>query len=87
MNLRRIVTVMLLAFWVLLGPVGMVFSGCAGMDGCDVLCGTTSSVVRIPSTAPSEVRVRALEVGLDGHLPMADGNVPETPPKFAPLSQ
>jgi hypothetical protein len=86
MNLRRIVTVMLLAFWVLLGPVGMVFSGCAGMDGCDVLCGTTSSVVRIPSTAPSEVRVRALEVGLDGHLPMADGNVPETPPKFAPLS-
>lgn len=86
MNSRRIVTVMLLAFWVLLGPVGMAFSGCAGMDGCDVLCGTTSSVVRIPSTAPTEVRVRAVEVGLDGHLPMADGNVPETPPKFAPLS-
>ena len=76
---------MLLAFWVLLGPVGMVFSGCAGMDGCDVLCGTISGVVRVPSTAPSEVRVRPLEVGLDGHLPMADGNVPETPPKFAPL--
>jgi len=86
MNSRRIVTVMLLAFWVLLGPVGMAFSGCAGMDGCDVLCGTTSSVVWIPSTAPTEVRVRAVEVDLDGHLPMADGNVPETPPKFAPLS-
>jgi hypothetical protein len=77
---------MLLAFWVLLGPVGMVFSGCAGMDGCDALCGTTSGVVRIPSTGPMEVRGSAFEVGLDGHLPMADGNVPETPPKFASLS-
>jgi hypothetical protein len=77
---------MLLAFWVLLGPVGMVFSGCAGMDGCDALCGTTSGVVRIPSTGPMEVRVSAFEVGLDGRLPVADGIVPETPPKFASLS-
>ena len=86
MNSGRIVTVLLLAFWVLLGPVGMAFSGCAGMDGCDVLCGSTSSVVRIPSTAPTEARVMAVEVGLDGHLPMPDGNVLETPPKFALLS-
>jgi hypothetical protein len=86
MSSKRIVTVMLLAFWVLLGPVGMAFSGCAGMDGCDVLCGTTSSAVLIPSTALTEVRVRAVEVGLDGHLPMADGKVPDAPPKSAPLS-
>ena len=85
MNSRRIVTVMLLLFWVLLGPVGMAFSGCAGMDGCDVLCGTSSAVL-MPSAAPTEIRVRSVEAGLDGHLPMADGNVPETPPKFASLS-
>jgi hypothetical protein len=77
---------MLLAFWVLLGPMGMVFSGCAGMDGCDMLCGTTSSAVLIPSTAPTEVRVRAVEGGRHGHLPMADGKVPDAPPKSALLS-
>jgi len=87
MNSTRLVTVMLLAFWLLLGPVGMAFSGCAGMEGCDVLCGTTSSAMLIPSTAPTEVRVMAVAVGLDGHLPLADGKVPETPPKSAPLSQ
>jgi hypothetical protein len=86
MSLKRIVTVMLLAVWVLLGPVGMVFSGCAGMDGCDVLCGTASSAMLMPGTAPTEVRVMPVAVGLDGHLPLADGKVPETPPKSAPLS-
>jgi hypothetical protein len=77
---------MLLACWVLLGPVGMAFSDCAGMDGCDVLCGTASSAVRVPSAALTEVRVRAVEAGLDGHLPLADGKVPDAPPKSAPLS-
>ena len=86
MNSRRTVTVLLLVFWLLLGPVGMAFSGCAGMDGCDVLCGTTSSAVLIPSAGPTEVLVLAVEGGLEGHLPLADGRVPDAPPKSALLS-
>jgi hypothetical protein len=81
MSSKRIVTVMLLAFWVLLGPVGMAFSGCAGMDGCDVLCGSISSVESTPSTALAKVPVTAVVIGLDGHLPMPNGNVPDAPPK------
>jgi hypothetical protein len=87
MGRRQVITVVLVAFWILLGPVGMAFSGCAGMDGCDVLCGTIASAVLIPSTAPTEVRARAVEVGPGGHLPLTDGKVPETPPKYAPRSQ
>ena len=48
MSSRRLVTVMVMVLWVLLGPVGMAFS-CAGMDGCDALCGTTSAAVQIPT--------------------------------------
>jgi hypothetical protein len=83
MRSRQVVTVVLLAFWVLLGPVGMAFSGCAGMDGCDVLCGTTSNALLVPGAAPTEVLTHAVDVGLDGQLPLADGKVPETPPKPA----
>jgi len=48
MSSRRLVTVMVMVLWVLLGPVGMAFS-CARMDGCDALCGTTSAAVQIPT--------------------------------------
>jgi len=83
MRSRQILTVVLLAFWVLLGPVGMALSGCAGMEGCDVLCGTTSNAMPFSGTAPTAVLTRAVDVGLDGHLPLADAKVPETPPKRA----
>src|SRR5215467_2312496 len=48
----RLVTLVVLVFWVLLGPVGMALSGCMMMDGCDALCGV-QSVVLIVATALS----------------------------------
>jgi len=41
----RVVTLVILMMWLLLGPVGMALSGCMMMDGCDALCS-------VPSFAP-----------------------------------
>jgi len=85
MSRRRLVTVMVMVLWVLLGPVGMAFS-CAGMDGCDALCGTTSAAVQIPGDVASEAPVYRVGYTLAGHLPLNSGQVLDAPPKFAPLS-
>jgi len=85
MSSRRLVTVMVMVLWVLLGPVGMAFS-CAGMDGCDALCGTTSAAVQIPTAVASEGPVHWVGSSLDGHLPLNSGHVLDAPPKSAPLS-
>jgi len=84
MSSRRLVTVMLLVLWVLLGPVGMAFS-CAGMDGCDALCGTSSTAV-IPTAVAAEAPVHWAGTSLEGHLPLNSGHVLDAPPKFAPRS-
>ncbi len=85
MSARRVLTVMAMVLWVLLGPVGMTFT-CAAMDGCDALCGTTSAAVQVPATVAFEVPVNWLESSLDGHLPLNSGHVLDAPPKFAPRS-
>ena len=63
MHGRRLVTVMLLAAWVLLDPIAIAFSGCDGMGArCEVLCGLTcsagpaltSTAATIPSGAMGE---------------------------------
>jgi hypothetical protein len=84
MSSRRLVTVMVMVLWVLLGPVGMAFS-CAGMDGCDALC-TTSAAVQIPTAVASEAPLHWVGSSLDGHLPLNSGHVLDAPPKSAPLS-
>ena len=85
MNSRRLVTVMLLVLWVLLGPVGMAFS-CAGMDGCDALCGTSNAAVQIPTAVAAEAPEYWVGPRLEGHLPLNSGHVLDAPPKFAPRS-
>jgi hypothetical protein len=85
MSLRRLITVMVMVLWVLLGPVGMALS-CAGMDGCDTLCGTSSAAVRIPTAVAAKAPVHWIGANLDGHLPLNSGHVLDTPPKFAPRS-
>jgi hypothetical protein len=86
MSSRRLAIVMVIVLWVLLGPVGMTFT-CAAMDGCDLLCGTTSAAMQIPPTAVASVSpVHWVASSLDGHLPLNSGHVLDTPPKFAPRS-
>jgi hypothetical protein len=83
MSWRRLVTVVIMVLWVLLGPVGMIFT-CAAMDGCDALCGTSSAAVQIPTAAASEAPVHWVGTSLAGHLPLNSGHVLDAPPKFAP---
>jgi hypothetical protein len=82
MSLRRLVTVMVIVLWVLLGPVGMTFT-CAAMDACDALCGTTSAALQIPAAVASDAPVRWVGSSLDGHLPLNSGHVLDAPPKTA----
>lgn len=44
MTRRRLVVAMVLVLWVLLGPVGMAFNGCAMMATCGAPCALTSCV-------------------------------------------
>jgi len=37
---RRILTLVFVATWILLGPVAMAFGGCLLMGDCEALCGT-----------------------------------------------
>jgi hypothetical protein len=85
MSQQRLLTLVLLVAWVFLGPVGMAFSACAEMDGCDALCGT-SAAVQGPVAVATEVLALWVESSLDGHLPLSGLEVPDAPPKLAPLS-
>jgi hypothetical protein len=44
MTRRRLVVGMVLVVWVLFGPVGMAFNGCAMMATCAAPCALTSCV-------------------------------------------
>jgi hypothetical protein len=85
MSRPRLLTLVVLAVWVVLGPVGMAFSACAEMDGCDALCGAGAPVQESVAVA-TEVLVLWVESSLDGHLPLSGPEVPDAPPKSAPLS-
>ena len=85
MDRRRFLTLVLVIAWVFLGPVGMAFSACAEMEGCDALCGTTASAPG-PAAVATEAVVLWMEASLDGHLPLTGLEVPDAPPKFAPRS-
>jgi hypothetical protein len=78
----RLVTLVVLVLWVLLGPVGMALSGCMMMDGCDALCS-------VPSFAPIVtgipfVQTSSILVPSDAATsPQNVWSVPDSPPKLA----
>jgi hypothetical protein len=82
---RRWITSIVIMLWVLLGPVGMAFSACAMMAGCQAAC--TVSAYRTPSLptaalfAIGSVPVPLLEPPL-----MIMLKVPEPPPRLLPTS-
>ena len=84
MRRGRVATCVVLAFWILLGPVGMALSGCMMMDGCDALCS-------LPGTAPVAEAglsslVAAADLALTGaaFVPQNVWTVLDSPPKAAP---
>jgi len=82
MNGARLVTLVVLVLWVLLGPVGMALSGCMMMDGCDALC-SVPSFAPIVTGAPF-VQTSSILVPSDAATsPQNVWSVPDSPPKVA----
>jgi hypothetical protein len=78
----RLVTLVVLVLWVLLGPVGMALSGCMMMDGCDALC-SVPSFAPIVTGAPF-VQTSSILVPSDAATsPQNVWSVPDSPPKVA----
>jgi len=85
---HRWLTLVLLAAWVILGPVGMAFDSCAAMMAlCDGgPCGAVSAVVdAVPTFAPPTPLPVALVSAPQPFTPVAPAAL-EPPPKFVRLS-
>jgi len=85
---HRWLTLVLLAAWVILGPVGMAFDSCAAMMAlCDGgPCGAVSAVVdAVPTFAPPTLLPVALVSAPQPFTPVAPAAL-EPPPKFVRLS-
>jgi hypothetical protein len=82
---RRWITGIVVMLWVLLGPVGIAFSACAMMAGCQAACTVSSYRTPSPPTA-SLFPVGSVPVPYIGHPLMTMFKVPEPPPRSLPTS-
>ncbi len=70
MSSRGAIAVLVLAVWVLLGPVAMAFAGCAMMGAmCEGPCGTAACAIVAPTLSGAPAIVSSLEVAPDRSLP------------------
>ena len=78
----RTLTLVVLALWTVIGPVGMAFDGCAAMGGmCEGPCApTTVSLVPLVPTASLPMVAMIAGSGRD-RVPMIAPAVPHLPPK------
>jgi len=82
---RRWIAGIVLMLWVLLGPVGMAFSGCAMMASCHTAC--TVSSYRTPSLPTAALfAIGSVPVPLLTPPLMTMLKVPEPPPRLLPTS-
>jgi hypothetical protein len=81
MTRRRLVVATVLVLWVLFGPVGMAFNGCAMMGTCGAPCALTSCVtlsVSVQAPLPVTFVQAALFISPSSILM----KVPTPPPRF-----
>ena len=82
MSARGAVVIVVLAVWVLLGPIAMAFSGCPSMAAmCEGPCGAVACATLAPALSSTPALISSLGTAIDDHLPP---NVPaglEHPPK------
>jgi hypothetical protein len=82
---RRWITGMVVMLWVLLGPVGMAFSACAMMAGCQAAC-TVSSYHTPSLPAAALLAIGSVLVPSIGHPLMTMLEVPKPPPRLLPAN-
>lgn len=85
--LPRAVTLSVLIVWVLFGPIGMAFDGCAAMGGmCEGPCApTTTALAPLPPSALLPL-VEMVTVATPGAVPAVALAVPDLPPKSPHLA-
>jgi hypothetical protein len=77
---RHVMAWMVLVVWVLLGPIGMAFSACAVMAGCEGACTLTSCPTPTqPTVALSPIG--SVPVPRVEHPLMTMCKVPDPPPR------
>jgi hypothetical protein len=83
MKRRRALTLLVLAFWLLLGPVSMAFDGCLLMGAlCDGgPCGASSDTARAPAPTIGLEPVAYLDAVPRCELPPNTPTALEPPPK------
>ncbi len=86
MSRRGVIALGVLLLWVILGPIGMVFTTCAVMAMmCDSSCGLASSATFAPTLSSTPGRASGLIPTIANHLPLNAFTGLEPPPKpFAP---
>ena len=84
---RPLVIVLVLAFWVLSGPVGMAFNGCAMMGAmCEAPCGVSSYIAGPLVTAITLQPLITLAAHAAERFSAPALNPLDPPPKSALLS-
>lgn len=78
MKKHVISAVVLLAIWLLLGPVAMAFDGCMG---CDLPCAQMACALPAPTLAPTPGTVESAALQLDLHPVTSTPSTLELPPK------
>ena len=81
MSSRRVVAILILTAWVLLGPVAMAFSGCGSMGAmCEGTCASACAIVD-PSVSSVPALASPLELARDREPPANTPTDLEHPPK------
>lgn len=84
MRFRRLITLTVVAVWLLLGPIAVAFDGCAAMGAmCEGPCGI-SSALQVPAVSTVPEVLSYLNGQPYEHLPTRSLVTLELPPRSVP---
>jgi hypothetical protein len=86
MTSRHVLTLVVLAIWIMAGPIAMAFDGCAAMGAmCEGPCGSTAcSITALPVAAVPEV-LDAVVAGAVQSAPEGIARAVDLPPRSVSL--
>jgi len=79
MRNRLILGLVLMAVWLLLGPVAMAFDGCVG---CELPCAQMACAVPAPALTIAPEAVTSASPQVELHPVTSTVSTPEPPPKY-----
>ena len=79
MRKRPILGLVLVAIWLLLGPVAMAFDGCVG---CELPCAQMACAVPAPALTMAPEAVTSASPQVELHPVTSTVSTPEPPPKY-----